>query len=432
MPERGYQYTVPGKDRAFIPPKWIFPAVFLLGAMALLMEHHVTPVISGRRHLHLNDFKHMYTAAAMIRSGENFYDPGALRAEAASRSIASLNPYVYPPLLAVLCIPLSFLSFPMAGWCWYAFNLALILVLLFLLAHFLSSLPRLWALVAAAFLLASSEPVFRTLTAGQLNLLLLVLITLSLVRLEKGGEKSAGVLIGLAAALKVFPALLILALFWRKHYRAGAWALGATVVFTLLGALGAGMHVSLDYLALLRKMSYGSSTWSQLGQHYHIDPANQSPAALITRLLTVMPEANLRGLAHLPDLARVLSTLTGLALLVGAFWGSFRRTGKQGDRLSWGLFLMTALLVPSLMWDHYLAMALLPCALLLNDLPRERPWLLIALALAVFLIQVPFNFWDPLFRSGWKVALAQVKLPGALILYGLLIIRLKKVDTNCE
>jgi len=383
------------------------------------------------REIHHNDFRHMYAAASLLRSGGNIYDPEQLRAEAARREVERLNPYVYPPLQAVLLIPLASLSFPQAALAWYWINILLLVLCISILSWLLGSTPRPWNYAIVVFLVAASEPVTRTLTAGQMNIALLLLLCLSFFLLKKDYPVLAGLALGLAAALKVFPALLILMLFWRRRRRAGMAALLGALGLTLLGCAVAGWSHSLDYLALLRQMSYGSSTWAQLGMHYHVDPANQSPAALITRLLTQDPAAGVQGIASLPGLAKFLSAAIGLILLGITFcFTRFKHSACDSLRVSepsLALAILASILIPSLMWDHYMTLALLPAVILLDrpgDSGRNTA-VLILTAFSLLVIDVPINFWNPAWQSGWRVALSSVKLPAVLILFGLLAWRVR-------
>lgn len=386
------------------------------------------------REIHHNDFRHMYAAASLLRSGGNIYDSEQLRAEAARREVERLNPYVYPPLQAALLIPLASLSFAQAALAWYWINIFLVVLCILILSRLLGSMPRPWNCAIVVFLVAASEPVTRTLTAGQMNIALLLLLCLSFILFKKNYPVFAGLALGLAAALKIFPALLILMLFWRRRYRAGMAALLGALALTLLGCAIAGWSHSLDYLALLRQMSYGSSTWAQLGMHYHVDPANQAPAALITRLLTQDPDAGVQGIASLPGLAKFLSAATGLILFGIAFYFTrFKHSEDNSLRISetsLALAILASILIPSLMWDHYLTLALLPAVILLDrpgDCGRDTA-VLILIALSLFVIDVPVNFWNPAWQSGWRVAWSSVKLPAVLVLFGLLAWRARMLQ----
>lgn len=400
-------------------------------------QQNVTGILLGRRNLHSNDFKHMYAATCALSEGRNYYDERELFAAAQKRGLQTLNPYVYPPTLAVLMLPLSPLQFQDAARVWYGLNILFAIGSFLLLSRFLSGLRSPWSLLIPAFLMATSFPLTRTLTAGQLNLLLLFLLSLSAWWLWKQNPVAGGVALGLAAAIKVFPALLILLLFWRKQWRAAVASISAAAGFTLVASLVSGLGTSLQFLGLLRQMGYGSSTWTHLGMHFHIDPANQSPAALITRLLTQNPEAGVVGIASMPMLAKVLSTIVALTLIALGFYFSRPRgntaemesTSSMTEGLeSFALITMISLLVPSLMWDHYLTIALLPLAILIASFQSDqtKTWEIVVAALAVYLINFPYNFWSPAFQSGWAVALSSIKLPGALGICFLLIVRLNR------
>lgn len=424
--------TEPANRRA-PRPLLVFVGWFLLIlAGDRFIEHNCVALLRGQRPLHNNDFRHMYAASCVLHSGGNFYDDQTLMTEAARRGITRLNPYVYPPVVAVLMFPLGSLSFSQAGFAWYFLNIGFALGSFLLLARLLEPAGQPWNFLIPALLMATSEPLTRTLTAGQLNVLLLFLLTLSAYGLDREKPIVGGIALGIAAAVKVFPALLILMLFWRRQGKAAGAALVTAVGLTLVAALAAGFAVTADYVELVGQMRYGSSTWSQFGQHFHIDPANQSPAALITRLLTVDARAGLKGVASLPGLAKALCYLVALALLAATSLvtrrrGSTPQSEREIRRLAFGLTLLTALLLPSLMWDHYLTIALLSAVLLLSDLTRRgvRPEVLMLAAVAVFLMNFPYNFWNPLFSRGWAIALASVKLPGVLILFGLLVVGLR-------
>lgn len=407
----------------------------LLYSGSLFVQRNLDDLLSGNRDLHHNDFRHMYVAGCVLQSRGNFYDDTTLLTEAARRGVNRLNPYVYPPLLAVLMYPLSFLRFESAGMLWYGINLLFALASGILFSRILSSKDSPWHLVCPALLLATSEPLTRTLTAGQLNLMLLFLLSASWVLLSRERDIWGGIALGLAAAVKIFPALLIVYLFWRRKWRAAWAALLSAIVLTLIPAAIVGFRVSWDYVSLLRQMSYGSSTWSHLGQQYHIDPANQAPAALITRLLSINPQMGLYGFANLPGLARLLSTATGIILLGAGF--ILCRTRKetshmQMEKLGFGLFLLLALLVPSLMWDHYLVIALLSAVLFLSALKENHRLggILLLCAFSIYLMNITYHFWNPFFSRGWGIPLASVKLAGALILLVLMMREILQQSMN--
>ena len=380
----------------------------------------------------------MYAAASLLRSGGNIYDAEELRAEAARRGIERLESLCLSSPSSSHSASLNSLVFPQAALAWYFLNILCTAFALLMMSELLGEGNRPWKIFIVTLLLATSEPLTRTLTAGQMNLTLLFLLSASIYCWDRNRPLIGGIALGAASALKVFPALLIVLMFWRRQWRFSWSALGSAVLFTLISAAIAGFRESFQFLGLLRQMGYGSSTWAHLGMHFHIDPANQAPAALITRFLTIDPEAKVYGLASMPGLARGLCYLMAITLLGLTFYATRYKDSsgiehKQFNRLSYALGLVVCLLIPSLVWDHYLVLALLPMVIFLGSTTRKdiSTGVVVLAALSLFLLNFHFNFWNPAYQ-GWKVVLTSIKLPGVLILLGLILYRLKSLSLNSD
>ncbi|MFI6369597.1 glycosyltransferase 87 family protein [Streptomyces sp. NPDC050546] len=144
--------------------------------------------------------------------------------------------FTYPPFAAVAMLPMALLDLRTAIAAALLLNLAALAVILRLLTgpgrrrHGWYG----WALIAC--LLALFEPLRDTFSFGQVNLLLLALVLTdaALLATGRGCGRWAGVGIGLAAAIKLTPALfiglLLVARRWRAAALATAVALGATAL----------------------------------------------------------------------------------------------------------------------------------------------------------------------------------------------------------
>ncbi|MGX1567003.1 glycosyltransferase 87 family protein [Streptomyces sp. NPDC055506] len=142
--------------------------------------------------------------------------------------------FTYPPFAAVAMLPMALLDLRAAIAAALLLNLAALAVILRLLSgpgwrrHGWYG----WALIAC--LLALFEPLRDTFSFGQVNLLLLALVFTDAALLATGRGRLAGVGIGLAAAIKLTPALfiglLLVARRWRAAALATAVALGATAL----------------------------------------------------------------------------------------------------------------------------------------------------------------------------------------------------------
>ncbi|GAA2250657.1 glycosyltransferase 87 family protein [Streptomyces indiaensis] len=144
--------------------------------------------------------------------------------------------FTYPPFAAVAMLPMALLGLHTAIAAALLLNLAALAVILRLLAG--PSWRRhgwfAWALTAC--LLALFEPLRDTLSFGQVNLLLLALVLTDARLLATGRGRLAGVGIGLAAAIKLTPALFIALLLVAGRRRAAALATAVALGATALAA----------------------------------------------------------------------------------------------------------------------------------------------------------------------------------------------------
>jgi alpha-1,2-mannosyltransferase len=144
--------------------------------------------------------------------------------------------FTYPPFAALVLAPLAVTSWPVAVALSLAVNSAMVVLLLrWFLVPILQRLNRsIWTPCALAFLaVILFEPARDTFSFGQINLVLLVLVCADLRGLT-AGRRWPGVGIGLAAAVKLTPAVFIGYLLLSRRYRAAvtaaATAIGATVL----------------------------------------------------------------------------------------------------------------------------------------------------------------------------------------------------------
>ncbi|MGK5442242.1 glycosyltransferase 87 family protein [Micromonospora sp. URMC 105] len=97
-------------------------------------------------------------------------------------------------------------------------------------------LHRTFALTVAVLLVFAVESTRETITFGQINMLLVVLILADLLFAVPGGRRWAGVGVGLATALKLFPGIFIAYLLVTRRWRAAVVAGVTAAAATLLAA----------------------------------------------------------------------------------------------------------------------------------------------------------------------------------------------------
>jgi alpha-1,2-mannosyltransferase len=265
-------------------------------------------------------------------------------------------PFTYPPIAALLFVPLAWVPAQIA-WGLLAVPTALSLGLVVRLATGAAATSRALPLLLP---LLALEPVWRTIGLGQVNVVLMAMVVVDVLVLR--GTRFSGILIGLAAAIKLTPLVFVLHLVVTRRW---ADALRAVGTFTASVAVGL-VVLTEDAVRYWTSTLFGandamSNAWS----------GNQSLNGAIRRVAGEVPWST--------ALLVVLAVGCVVAAAVMA-----RAVDRRGDAL--GALTVTAfcgLLVSPISWTHHWVWLVLPCCLLV----RHRRW---AAAGAVVLV---FSGW---------------------------------------
>jgi len=250
--------------------------------------------------------------------------------------------FTYPPFAAVAMLPMALLGLRTA----IAVGLLLNLAALAVVARLLTG--RAWrrygwyGCALAACALALFEPLRDTFSFGQVNLLLLALVLVDAWLLATGRERRAGIGIGLAAAVKLTPALFIGLLLVARRWRAAAVA---TVV--AVGATGFAAVVAPD----ASRYYWTDALWdtTRVGRLDYV--SNQSLQGILARLGE--PDRAVWAVAVLLTLG-VWVLRTRRAVAAGDWAAAFALTG------------LTACLVSPITWVHHLVWLLPSFAVLVR------------------------------------------------------------------
>jgi alpha-1,2-mannosyltransferase len=280
--------------------------------------------------------------------------------------------FTYPPFAAVLLRPLAYLPVGVTIALFTAATVAALAVTTWWLVAPLADrlrVPRWYAAGLAIPLVFLVEPIRETLTFGQINMLLIMLILADLLFGVPRNARWAGVGIGLATALKLFPGIFIGYLLATRRWRAAAVASGTAVAATLLAA------------ALAPRASWQFWTgalWATERVGHTEYTANQSLLGFMSRM--TLPKEPSR------ELWPVL-----VALAAGYGLWRAARAARAGDALA-GLTLagLVGVLVSPITWPHHVYW-FVPAIVVLVDAAwsergRSRRLALIALALLVYAV----------------------------------------------
>jgi hypothetical protein len=369
----------------------------LLIAVALVhwLSHMLTGLAGG---LGSYDFSFYYDAAWALRANPqaNIYDPAVLQAAAAAHhAFLGTGVYQYPPLLPILLLPLTLLSYGSAVKVYYLFDAVIWVLSALLLGDLLrfaivgrdptggasvrSGLrwvltPRCWlrwdagssdvtlyAYAVAIFVTLTFDPAGFALWQGQASMLILFLVLLAPWLERRGHPLLAGAVLALATLVKILPAVLILYYLLRARWRVVLGAAGGLVALTALMLAVVGVP--------------GLLAMSQIPANGAGDSLRFQNEALSHAPLWLAVEFGGGPSAVTTALGYALIVLVGIAFVAGTFVMLRRGRAADGDApvtwsdretrhlLGYAWALCTMMLVSPISWEHHLIW-LLPTVLI--------------------------------------------------------------------
>jgi alpha-1,2-mannosyltransferase len=350
-------------------------------------------------------------AVVVLAPPHHFFDlkvyQGAVRGWLHGRSLYSYDMpadrrygFTYPPFAALCLAPLAALPFPVAAAVLATGTLAAIGVTTWWLTAPLADRHgwRPWLVFALAVpVVLVMQPVRQTITLGQLNLLLALLVMADLRALRRG-DRWAGVGVGLATALKLTPGVFVLYLLVARRWRAAATSAAVLAGATLFGAVA----------------SPGGSWryWTvELWQTSRVGPAGSAANQALSGLITRLGNTDTTLATSRPD-ALVWAAACAVTLLVGLYRAGLAT--RRGDPLAaFTLTGLTAGLVSPISWTHHLYWVV-PAIAVAVDAGLRRPdprWLLAAGAMCLlFSTAIIPTFWHPgghHYQGGWPGVLGE-------------------------
>ena len=323
-----------------------------LGLWLALSTH--SPILGDRGYFDLNVYR---GGADLVLTGRPLY---GVQIGASS--------FTYPPFAALVFIPLELMPLWLAGLVMAGVSIAALLVLTWATlgirpaAAWLSPRRR-WAvaLLGAAVALWL-EPVLTTLRYGQIDLVVAALVIGDMARPD--GARGKGMMVGLAAGLKLTPLIFIAYLLLTRRTRAAIRAL-----LTFGGTVAAGFLILWGDAA-----PYWDGSVTNLSRVGRLqNSANQSLLGAAARFL------------HSTDVRAVWLVLV---IVIGAIGiGLAARAGRAGDDVTGvSLCAITGLLVSPISWTHHWVIAIPALFLLSVRAVHQRSRIELTAAAALWLI----------------------------------------------
>lgn len=405
-----------------------------------------------------SDFTQDYAAAQSLRAGQSIYrdfaaapiraadNPGRLLFDLPFAAPPGSIQNFHPPFNALLFAPFTLLPYPTALALWTFLSLLLYLATGFIVLQQLAirlSFPAAVLLVGMAL---CWYPFQQHIYLGQISLLLIICIIGCWALLRQGRPLLAGLTLGLACLIKLFPGLLVaylLLIGFRNVLRSRSprrsllasglqephWQAAAAAILTL--AVGGALVLLIigqdDILRYIMEVApqdlrmYGGSL------------LNFSVTGAVNRLLA--ETLWVRPLVVAPRFAWLLISLINLVtsgMLMYTVWRL--QPDQRGNDGGFAIVCLAMLLLSPLTWADVFPVLALPFGLLLRDIRERRDrgligWSLVALALAAFPAFLIAGLLRVLYRPEqipWYSALVLMIPTAMLVLLWWLIARTAK------
>ena len=295
--------------------------------------------------------------------------------------------YIYPPVFALLVAPLALLSRAAANIVWLLIGQVAVAGALFITLRRFR--PPAWALTAILCATATFYPLWIDAVQGQANLLVLLLVTAGIVGIVQG-KPEFGVALGVAAALKLTPFILLAWLIFDRRLREAGWMLAGFVGVTAAAALLRFDDTLIFFRQVLPALAHGTAIY-----------ANQSIQGVVGRVATSNPYTRPWAVVPWADVVVVI-----LIVAIIGLW--FFRTRHQPALLRAAAFLPVLPLASSVTWPHHLVM-LLPVIWFAFIAIGERGWplpstLAVGVLLLLFSVAARWPVGPTIDQPGFRAA----------------------------
>jgi hypothetical protein len=356
------------------------------------------------------DFPNYYLTARLVREhydSSRVYEWIWLQRQKDHRDIDQRIVGMVPitPFSTLAVYPLSSLTPLAAKHWWLIFNIGLLFAAISFL-HDLTGLP--WYRIA--LVAALSFPLRVNFLYGQYYVLLLFLLVLSCWLHVRHHRFLAGVMIGVAAGLKIFPVIFFIYFLRKRDLRAFAGG--------VLGGLGAAVVSILAFGWELHR-TYLSQVLPSALRGEGLDPYNLKAASLsslLHRLFIYEPQLNLHPALNAPWLFAVLHPLLQMAMIAPALLLAVPNdVSPRRIRLEWATIILVSLALSTSASSYLFTLLILPACFVIESLQRDKRYLSIATLLAIYLAAGILGGTNS-GGEGWSALLAVPRLYVAILL----------------
>jgi len=397
------------------PPTWLWGLLFIWGSLILaiysesFLECIKAPIGS--------DFYKFYLSAKLLLNGESAY---WMKDEIISNSNPTLkaidlllHPNLNPPFFNILITPFAIFDYSIAFSVWCILSvLCGVAGINFALRNKKNKEPPLALRIFLQLIFFSYYPSFSNFTYGQVGFFVFFILSLALFFCNSNNKIAGGILIGIAASIKLFCGIFIIMLIFSRSWKLLFYSIITFVFCFFLGAAFSETQDYYRYFRILRTIDWYGVNW------------NASYTGFFHRVLSSRYGYNWENAIDI--FAQLANLLTGFA----ACYISFRLTSDVKKNNFSGLFSLAIpamLIISPLGWSYYFPLLFLMLPRLIEKL-KESEWKKIEFPTIIFLLGFSITFlriglvsFDGLGNEGWLMN---------LLFYGLFCITVAAILIN--
>lgn len=360
-----------------------------------------------------NDFNVYYHAAREVITGRDPYQ----------HSLGEWTPYIYPPLLAELIVPLALLPLPVAAYLWFLINVASIVAAAGMSAGLASDKRGLGApeeqaaessswrgAIAGCAVVLVLRFALDTLNLGQVNAVVAALAVAHVYLYARDRKALSAVALVLAVSIKLTPALLLVYHIAKLRLKFAVACAALLVAITAMSFLPFGTRGPDAF-----QVFWSRTVKNEQGYDFAYS-GNQSLRGAIARLIDDANGASLQNEGESRKPADPATLLISIALLALAVFAAVR---ARSELAAAAPFFCCLVLLSPLSWKAHYVILILPAAYLLcrARAPGKARQLIAATLAAGFVL---FNLTSPhvigLAAAEWADAHSLV-FAGALLIF---------------
>ncbi|WP_433966603.1 glycosyltransferase 87 family protein [Tunturiibacter gelidiferens] len=327
------------------------------------------------------DFPNYYLTASLVHEGydtSRVYEWPWLQRQKDHRDIDQRLVGMVPitPFSTLIIYPLTSLPVLTAKRCWLILNLGLLVATLSILRRLTRHPWRHLSLVAAL-----SFPLRVNFLFGQYYVLLLFLLTLACWLYICQKRFLAGIAVGFATGLKVFPAFYLLYFLRKRDLKAFAGGVLGSVSTGVASIYAFGWELNRTYIfQVLPSALRGEG----------LDPYNLQAASLsslLHKLFIYEPQLNQHPAFSAPSLFAILHPLLQMMLMAPALLlATPNETCPRRVQLEWAAILLASLAISTSPASYLFTLLILPASLIWEALQQEKRGWWVAILLPLYVI----------------------------------------------